>query len=89
MMSYTNTRSVTDTYTEVRARYVMGKIYDYMVGIYTRGFISKQTADNWRDQLMYLLDKRAVSYFQFQFRTPLGLEYGIHYEGRRKRHRRR
>lgn len=81
-MSYTITRSVTDTYTEVRARYVMGKVYDHLIGIYTRGFISKQTADDWRDQLMYMLGKRAVNYFQFQFTTSTGLEYGIHYEVR-------
>ncbi len=82
-MSYTTTRSVTDTYTEARARYVMGKVYDHLVSLYTRGLITKDYADSLRNDLLYLLGKRALTYFQLQFKTSSGGEFGgLHYEVR-------
>ena len=82
-MSYTITQSVTDTYTEARARYVMGKVYDHLVSLYMRSIITKDYADEIRRDILYLMDKKAVTYFQLQFKTPGGAEIGgLHYEVR-------
>src|SRR5258708_6526223 len=82
-MSVTTTRSVTDTYTEARARYVMGKVYDHLVSLYMRGIIAKDYADEIRRDILYLMDKKALTYFQLQFKKPGGVEIGgLHYEVR-------
>ncbi len=82
-MSFTTTRSVTDTYTEARARYVMGKVYDHLVSLYMTDIITKDYADEIRRDILFLMDKKAVTYFQLQFKTPGGSEIGgLHYEVR-------
>jgi hypothetical protein len=78
----TYTRSVTDTYTEARARYVMGKVYDHLVSLYVRGIITKAEADRMRSDILYLMDRRAITYFQLQFKTPGNSDRGLHYEVR-------
>jgi hypothetical protein len=81
-MTNTMTRSVTDTYTEARARYVMGKVYDHLVSLYIRGLITKDRADRMRADILYLMDRRAVTYFELQFKTPGYSDRGLHYEVR-------
>ena len=81
-MTETYTRSVTDTYTEARARYVMGKVYDHLVNLYLRGIMTKTEADRMRSDILYLMDKRAITYFQLQFKTPGYADKGLHYEVR-------
>lgn len=81
-MTGTYTRSVSDTYTEARARYVMGKVYDHLVSLYMRGLMTKAEADRMRSDILYLMDRRAVTYFQLQFKAPGYADRGIHYEVR-------
>ena len=77
------TRSITDTYTEARAKYVMGKVYEHLISLCMRGIITKASADEMRSDILYLLDRRAVSYFELQFRKPDRTEIGgLHYEVR-------
>jgi hypothetical protein len=78
----TYTRSVSDTYTEARARYVMGKVYDHLVSLYLRGIITKAEADRMRGNILYLMDRRAITYFQLQFKALGYPDRGLHYEVR-------
>ncbi len=80
-MSLTYTKSVTDTYTEARARYVLGKVYEDMLALFQAGIITKAKCDQWRDDLMYILENRAMSYFEFQLIKTDGTKIGgLHYE---------
>lgn len=82
-MFETYTRSNTDTYSEARARYVMGKVYDHLVSLYMRGIITKDHADQMRNDILYLMDKKAITFFEIQFKTLTGREIGgLHYEVR-------
>jgi len=75
-MSDTYTNSATNTYTEARARYVMGKVYEDLVGLMTTGLITKEYADKTRKELLYLLDKKVLKSFQLQFIDAYGNEKG-------------
>ena len=83
-MSYTSTftASSTDAYTEARAKYVMGKAYDDFLALMSRGFdgITKQVLDNWRDDILYFMDKRALEWFQVQLVLPDGTKKALMYE---------
>lgn len=83
-MSYTSTltASSTDAYTEARARYVMGKAYDDFLALMSRGFanVTKDVLDNWREDLLYFMDKRALDWFQVQFVFPDGTQKALMYE---------
>jgi hypothetical protein len=81
-MVETITRSVTDTYTEARARYLMGKVYDHLVSLYIRGIMTKSEADRMREEILYLMDRKAIIYFQLKFNRPNSPECGLHYEVR-------
>ena len=76
----TFTLSVTDTYTEARANYVLGKVYEDLLAMYTTGLLTKATCDRWRSELFYIVSKKALKYFQFQFTKPDGTKVGLHYE---------
>ena len=83
MMSTTSTNTITDTYSETRAKYVMGKVYEDFMGLMTRAIISKERADRMRRDLLYLLDKKVLKSFQLQFANRNGQKIGgIHYEVR-------
>lgn len=80
-MSYTNTKSESTTYTEARAKYVMGKVYEDLLGLMNRGLITLERANKIREDVLYLLNKQVLKYFQLQFKTPEGSEIGgLHYE---------
>lgn len=82
-MSDTYVNSATNTYTEARARYVMGKVYEDLIGLMTADLITKDYADKTRRELLYLLDKKVLKSFQLQFKDAYGREKGgIHYEVR-------
>lgn len=82
-MSDTYVNSATNTYTEARARYVMGKVYEDLIGLMTADLITKDYADKTRKELLYLLDKKVLKSFQLQFKDVYGGEKGgIHYEVR-------
>ena len=71
-MTGTITLSVTDTYTEARANYVLGKVYEDLLAMYTTGLLTKATCDTWRSELFYIVSKKALKHFQFQFTKPGG-----------------
>ena len=80
-MSHTYTQSITDTYTEARAKYVLGKVYEDMIALFQAGILTKERCDSWRNDLLYIIDNRAMSYFQFQLFKSDGTEIGgLHYE---------
>lgn len=70
-MSYisTATRSTTDTFTEARARYVMGKIFDDFNGLLFREFVHPPAArlKAWRDDVQYVMERDALYSFELQF----------------------
>ncbi|SHG30805.1 HORMA-1 domain-containing protein [Flagellimonas flava] len=80
-MSTSYTRSESTTYTAARARYVMGKVQEDLLGLMNRGLISLERVNSIKSDVLYLLDKQALKYFQLQFKTPGGKEIGgLHYE---------
>lgn len=79
-MTTTITRSSTNTYTESRANYVLGKVYEDTLAMYTAGILSKEKCDAWRSQLFYIINNKALKYFQFQFSKNDGTKIGgLHY----------
>lgn len=76
MNTYTNSYSQTNTYTEARAQHIMDKIYDDTLGMWNAGLITKAQSENWRKDLLYLLNKQVLHKFEFQFRKPNGDEIG-------------
>ncbi|WP_419211630.1 hypothetical protein ACNR9Q_12895 [Maribacter sp. X9] len=80
-MSTSYTRSESTTYTAARARYVMGKVHEDLLGLMNRGLVSLDRVNSIKSDVLYLLDKQALKYFQLQFKTPEGEEIGgLHYE---------
>ncbi|WP_452230021.1 HORMA-1 domain-containing protein [Lacinutrix sp. MEBiC02404] len=80
-MSTSYTRSESSTYTEARARYVMGKVQEDLLGLMSRGLINLDRVNSIKKDVLYLLNKEALKYFQLQFKTPEGNEVGgLHYE---------
>jgi len=60
----------------------MGKVYDHLVNLYLIGIITKTRADRMRSDILYLMDRRALSSFELQFKTPGYPDKGLHYEVR-------
>ncbi|WP_422104481.1 hypothetical protein [Winogradskyella sp.] len=80
-MSTSYTRSESSTYTEARARYVMNKVQEDLLGLMSRDLISLDRVKSIKSDVLYLLNKEALKYFQLQFKTPDGEEVGgLHYE---------
>lgn len=80
-MITTYTRSTTSTYTQSRANYVMGKVYEDTLNMMSAGVINKSKADSWRQSLLYLLSMQAVNYFEFQLYKSDGTVIGgLHYK---------
>jgi hypothetical protein len=70
-----------DTYSESRANYVIGKVYENTLNLMATGLITKLRADTIRKEILYLLSKKALKWFELQFRKPDGSQLGgIHYE---------
>lgn len=75
------TASGTDTYSEARANYIVGKVYENTLNLMNTGLITKLRADGIRQDILYLLSKKALKWFELQFRKPDGAQIGgIHYE---------
>jgi hypothetical protein len=81
-MSYTSTYTNTDTYTEARAKYVMGKVYEDFHHLIARGFASPTRQDilAWRDDLLFLMNEKALKKFQIIFEPPFGSKEAWQYE---------
>lgn len=80
-MSYTNTNSQSSSYTEARANYVMGKAYENLIGLKKCGLITMERANTIRSQILYLMDKQVLEFFELQFIDPNDSEIGgLHYK---------
>jgi hypothetical protein len=73
----TGTRS--STYSEARARHAMDKVLDDIVGLFARGFITKQCALDWYGDLLYILSQETAEFFELQCSTPGGRLVGLRY----------
>lgn len=76
MTSFAVTASQSCTYSEARARYVLGKVHDHLIGLAIRGLMSMDRAQKWIDTLLYLLGEKAIYYFEIQCRLPNGQARG-------------
>ena len=76
----TRTRTQTNTYTESRAHYVMGKAYEDFTSMYLADLITKEQADNWRDDILYLMRLKVLDFFEVQFFLPDKNQKGIRYK---------
>lgn len=81
MSTTTSTKTTTDAFTEARARYVLGKIFDEFNNIMFRGFtsISATTLKQWRDDIQYVMERNALIHFEIQFRT-IEKKWAVRYE---------
>lgn len=81
MSTGTFTRSSTDAYTEAKARYVKGKIFDDFNSMMYRGFTSVSANDlkEWRDDIQYIIERNALYHFEVQFRTS-DKKWAVRYE---------
>ncbi len=81
-MSQTNTHSSSSTYSESRARYVMGKIFDDFHAIAYREFTYFKSNPNdlqrWKEDLFFLMTNQVLKKFQIQF-FDHGKEWAIEY----------
>jgi hypothetical protein len=57
----------------------MDKVLDDIVGLFARGFITKQRAIDWYQDLLYILSKEAAECFELQCSTPSGRRVGLRY----------
>lgn len=81
MSTTTITKSQTDTFTEARARYVLGKIFDDFNAIIYRKFNHITTDDlkEWRGVIQYIMERNALYKFELQF-TKGNQEWAVGYE---------
>jgi hypothetical protein len=68
-MSSTFTQSYTSTYTEARARYVLQKAFDDLVGLFSHQVITKEQALDWYNELKYVIDIQAMKAFEFKVKN--------------------
>lgn len=88
MSSYS--QSASNTYTETRAKYVLGKIYDDFCAIDTRNFdqFEKKPGKllSWKEDLYFIMQHEDLSSFQIQFThgnptKNLAIHYDIKADG--------
>lgn len=68
----TNTISQTTAYTEARARYVMDKIFEDFTALIIRGFATQAQITKWKEDLLYLMHKEVLDFFEIQLKQPNG-----------------
>lgn len=74
-----NTITQTTTYTEVRARYVMDKIFEDFTGLIVRGFTAPAEIQKWKEDLLYLMKEEVLSFFEIQLTKPGGEMLALRY----------
>lgn len=79
-MTYTQSYSRTSTYIYSRARVVMNKALDDIIGLCAIGFITKDTALKWYEDILYVLSKEAADFFEIQLISSSLKQCGIRYE---------
>lgn len=80
--SYTNSSS--NTYSESRARYVMGKIFDDFHNIAYREFVQfekdPKELQGWKEDIYYLMTNEVLNSFQIQFIGNGTKEWAVEFE---------
>lgn len=79
-MTYTQSYSSSSTFTESRARFVMDKFLDDILGLHGRGFITQEKALKWYRDVLYVLSKESADYFEVQFSSSANSECGLRYQ---------
>lgn len=81
MYTETFSSSRTDSFSNSRAKYVLGKVYDDFNGIIFRGFINVNDDNviSWRDDIAFVVSKDAMYHFELQFKYD-GEEWVVSYE---------
>lgn len=80
-MTYTAvaSRSETSTMTEARVRAVMQKFAANLSNFVVGGYLKKETATKWIEQLSYLQHQEALGFFEIQVQPPSGDRFGLRY----------
>jgi hypothetical protein len=73
MSTYTFTG--TETYTTTDVKVVMQNTYEDIIGFANREIITFEKAKNWIDDLTYILDKKAMDFFEIQLRDKNNVWY--------------
>lgn len=79
-MSLSATQTQTGTYTEARARQVIGKVYEDFLGMLSANLLEKAEVDRWRTDLLYIANQESLNYFEIQFTKPDRTKVGLRYE---------
>ena len=84
-MSFSQTASRTDTYTEARLRAVMPEVGADFWGLAAVNIITKATAERWIKDVTFVLEQRCAKGFQIQLYQPGGptiaLDYRVSADG--------
>ncbi|MEL6699691.1 MAG: hypothetical protein AAFP89_25865 [Bacteroidota bacterium] len=78
-LSYTSSSS--ESFTEARAKYVMGKVYDDFHHMLYRGFSSLKagTLEKWWNDLSFIISRNALEKFEIQFKSEEGEAWAVTY----------
>lgn len=81
MSTGTLSKSQSDTFTEARARHVLGKIFDVFNGIIFRGFTMASQSEiiGWRDDIQFIMEHDSLYHFEIQFSSN-GQKWVVRYE---------
>lgn len=79
----TSTYTVSTSYTEARARAVMKSVFDDFVCFTIFNLTTVETITKWRRDILYMLDKEALKYFDIKFSagSPRGYRYSVSSDG--------
>ena len=65
-MVTTFTISATETYSEADVKAVMRSAYEDIIGFANRGMVTFSSAKSWIEDLIYILNKKALKFFEIQ-----------------------
>lgn len=79
----TSTFTVSTSYTEARARAIMKSVYDDFVCFTIFNLASVETISKWRKDILYMMDKEVLKYFDIKFSSgsPSGYRYSVSSDG--------
>ena len=78
-MNGTITGTQTTTYTEARARYVIDKVFEDFTALIIRGFATQDEIRKWKDDLLYIMNEEALTFFEVQLKKPDGQKVALKY----------
>lgn len=78
-MTSTMTATQSSTFTEARARAVMRHVHSDFMNWVSAGFIARENAQKWFEELEYAVLHNVVDTFQIQLTKPDGTRIGLSY----------